>query len=736
MTISDPRSPFVTSPSPVVVDEMPATEASGFQIDFRQLWAVVRRNVVIIAGVMITACALGLIITLLTTPKYQATASVQIEQATDRILNTQDVEPAASYQDADRFLQTQTDILRSRAIAIRVAQELNLFGSETFFRAMDAELPAGATPALRERNQREATLTLLKNNLQIDLQRNSRIATISFTSPNAGMAAKVANAYAQAFIASTLQRKYDSSAYARSFLSRQLADAKVKLESSERALNDYARQAGLIKTGASDAGAGSAPSQSLTTNSLIEANSAANAAHTARVAAEQKWRSIEGVSLLGIPDVLSNLAVQQLLQKRAEAMGAYEQETARHRAEYPTVVQLKAQVDELNAQINQLASDIRSSIHDQYEIALEQERSLDAQVNELKSATLSEQDRSVQYNILAREVDTNRTLYEGLLQRYKEVSAASGVTSNNISIVDQAETPMSPSSPKLLMNLLLALLLGAATAAGFVFVREQMDDAVRVPEDIERKLGLPVLGSIPLSENSANILEELSTPRSPIAEAYHALRAALLYSTPNGLPKTLVITSTQAGEGKSTTSFAIAHELANLGKSIVLVDIDLRRPALHRMMGTANEIGLSSFLTHQADINQILKATQTANLSFISSGPIPPSPSELLSSSALLELIAQLSSRFDAIIFDGPPVLGLADAPILAAVVDAAVLVVEANRGHRGATKSAVRRLRTQHSHLLGGVMTKFDARKSGYSYVYGYDYYDYSDGSSQKKKY
>ncbi|MGN6279405.1 MAG: GumC family protein [Sphingomonas sp.] len=715
-------------PNPEHVHAESGEARSG--LDFRLIFSIVRRNIWIIVGVIALTLLVGVIATLLTTPRYEATASVQIDQAADRVLNTQDVEPAAAYQDADRFLQTQTDVLRSRAMAIRVAQTLNLIASPQFFRAMKADLPDGNTSDQAKRDQREATLKLISDNLSIDLQRNSRVAKISFSSPDPQLAAQIANTYADQYIASNLQRKYDSSSYARNFLSGQLADAKVRLERSEQQLNDYARAAGLIKTGGTtDAQGNTTNPESITTSSLVQVNTAANDARTARIAAEQKWQSVKSAPLMSIPDVLSNQAIQSLLQKRAEAQADLEQESARHKEAYPTVQQARAQVDELNDQLKTLATDIKASIRDQYETALDQEKSLENEVISLKGATLAEQDRSVRYNILAREADTNRTLYDGLLQRYKEVSAESGVTTNNISIIDRADVPIEPSSPKLVKSMILALLAGIALAAGVVFVREQMDDAVRAPEDIERKLALPVLGVIPVTDTSKNLIDELESPRSAFAEAYHALRGSLLYSTVDGLPRTILVTSSQASEGKSTTSFATAFDIAKLGKRVLLVDLDLRRPSLHRTLKLDNDVGVSSLLTHQSTVDAAIRKAGFENLWFLSSGPIPPSPTDLLGGLALGELLAQLREKFDVVICDGPPVLGLADAPLLGAVAEATIFVIESDRGHRGATKTAIRRLLSVHTNVIGAVLTKFNARKGGYGYTYGYNYYEYGGG-------
>lgn len=714
-----------------ILEEMPsaAAEDVGTQFDFRHLVAIVRRNLWYIVVIVGLALIGGLIVTMLITPKYVASARIQIDQESDRVIESGSVQPVSSYQDADRFLQTQIDVLKSRSIALRVAQALNLFGNANFFSAMGAVVPAAGTAASARTVTREATVGLLSGNLAIDLPRESRIVTIAFESADAAMAARIANAYASEFIQSNLQRKFDSSAYARGFLERQLAEAKSKLEASERAVNDYSRSANLIRTSpVGPTSGGSTNSSSITTSNLVQLNAAANEARSSRITAEQKWLGVQRSPLLSVPEVLSNQAVQRLLDQRSSATAALRQERARHLDEYPTVRQLSAQVDEVNGQLNALASSIRQSIRQDYETAVGREQALASAVSGFQNDTLAEQDRSVRYNILAREADTNRTLYDGLLQRYKELSAAAGISSNNVSIIDEADVPLSPSSPKLFLNLLIAMVAGLALAGIVIFIREQLDDAIRVPEDLERKLSLPILGAIPVSPVGTSIVETLNAPRSAIAEAYHALRTSLLYSTMGGLPKSILVTSTQASEGKSTTSFATASGLARLGKRVLLIDVDLRRPSLHRFLGVPNLIGMSDLLTTM-EPEAVIQSTPIENLSFIPSGPIPPSPTELLGSARMSAMFVQLGDIYDVIVMDAPPVLGLADAPLLSTFADGTVFVVESNRGNRGATKAALRRLRSAQGRVIGAVLTKFDPKRAGNGYTYyGYDYYQYGN--------
>jgi succinoglycan biosynthesis transport protein ExoP len=351
-------------------------------------------------------------------------------------------------------------------------------------------------------------------------------------------------------------------------------------------------------------------------------------------------------------------------------------------------------------------------------------------VNSLQGATLAEQDRSVRYNTLAREADTNREVYDGLLQRYRELNAAAGITASNIAVIDQAQPPTSPSSPKLIRNLALALLLGLALAATLVFVRDQVDDRLRVPEDVEAKLHLPLLGVIPRLPKDEDAQEALEDPKSPLAESYNALRTTLLYSTRDGLPKILLVTSAQAAEGKTTTSYAIARAFARVGKRVVLVDADLRRPSVHKATGVENRIGLSTLLIGEANLPQALTATGIERLTALPAGPIPPSPAELLSSPRMAALLEQLESQFDLVVIDSSPVLGLADSTELAALADGVMLVIEADRGRGGQLKAALRRLRSSDPVIIGAALTKFDPARAGndYSAYYGYDYYHYQE--------
>lgn len=700
--------------------------------DIREILAIVRANLLPISIIIASTLSLAIVATMLQTPRYTAETTLQINDQSAQILGKQDdisQDPVVSAADTERFLQTQVDILKSRALMERVAQKLRLVGNSRFYDAMGIRQPSGD---LNRGELEDLTLQTLEDARDVSLPRNSRLASVSFTSPSPELAARMANTLAAEFIQSNLQRRFDSSAYARDFISGQLAEARAKLERSERELNAYARQAGLIRDrNFSNSAEPKASGGSVTTASLLQINTAANQAQATRIAAQQRWDLVSRGDPLNSPDVLANPAISQLLSERARVQSELQKQRANHLEDYPAVSQLRAQVGVIDNQLQSVARSIRASVKQQFDAAVETEQSLKLQVSHLKDSSLEEQDRLVQYNLLAREADTNRTVYEGLLQRYKELNAASGISASNIAIIDPAIAPIRPSSPNLLRNILLALGSGIVVAAGFVYLRMQFDDSVRVPEDVEGKLGMPLLGVIPLV-HELEVAMALDDPKSPISEGYNSLRSSLLYSTASGLPKTMLITSSQPSEGKSTTGMAIATGIARLGRSVVLLDVDLRRPVLHRFLtgpGAENKEGMSSLLTSQSSVDQVLCDTDVETLKVITSGPIPPSPTELLSSNRMHMLLDELSARFDLVIVDSPPVLGLADAPLMAALVDGVVLVVQSDRSRRGSLKASLRRLRAMHTTVLGAVLTKFDATDMGnrYSEYYGYNYYQYS---------
>ncbi|HEY8591343.1 MAG TPA: polysaccharide biosynthesis tyrosine autokinase [Sphingomicrobium sp.] len=705
-----------------------ANEAPESGFDLVKLWSVMWRNRLLILAVLAVSLALGVVSLFISSPVYQATASIEIENQPTKVLGTEDFQQSANPTDTDRLLQTQIDILRSRALAERVASDLNLSSNDRFLASQGVK----PRPGLRH----EQVIETLRDSLRVWLPRNTRVVPVSFDSSDPALAARIANRYVDALIEGNLQRHFDTSRYSKEFLQEQLELTKARLEHSEEALLAYARSVGIVdpSAGAGDpnSSTNNAP-RSLTSANLIDLNQSLAGVKTARIQAEGRWRQALATPVMSLPEVLTNPAIQEMTQRRAELEASYQQDLQHRKADHPMVQQQAAAIRELDRQIGTLANSIRSSIKNQYQAAVKQEAQLSATVGHLKGATMAEQQLGIRYNILKREVTTNRELYDGLLQRYKEVSAEAGVTSNNISVVDRASSPLLPISPRPLVNIGLALLFGLALSFGVVVALETFRDGVRSPDEVEQRFGIPLLGHTPLLAAGSGATEQLMDPGSNVSEAYQAVRTSVELSSELGTPKTLLITSSRAGEGKSTTSLAMARDAARSGRKVLLIDADMRRPSLHTLLRTAKEPGLSSFLTQQLPAEHVIQETDTPGLSFMPAGPKPPSPAELVSGMGMGALLTYLSDKYDQIIIDSPPVLGLADVPRLASIVHATILVIEANRSHRRGIDNAIRRLNAARAHIIGAVLVKFDPAKADFGYDYAADYYSYGEASDGK---
>lgn len=724
-------SPASVTPSPVapratIVDPLDSRAA----IDLRRLFGVVWQYRWIVLGITALCVLIAVVASLLMLPRYTASASMQIDQEEQRILDSQDASPNAAYQDADRFLRTIVDVLRSERMAERVAEELNLFEGDAFFEIMQVDPPEDEGPQ-QELARRELILDTINDNLSINLPTDSRVVTVSFTSPDRAFSARFANTFVTNFLRYNIERRLDRTVYARDFLSQQLEDARQRLERAEREANDYARSTGLVRLPATVPGG---DDTTITTINLATYNQALNDARTARVAAQTRWNQVSQVSPFAIVEVVNNKALQDLISARAVVNAQVEAELVNKQRTHPTVVPLLRQQEEYDSQIATLASGIRNSIRNEYRIAQERENDLQGRVSALTTATQGERDTSVQLNTLNREVDTSRQLYDALLQRYQEMSAEANITSNNVQQIDVAEPPIEPSSPRVLLNVALGLLAGIALSALYVFLREQMDDRIHSPDELQSKLGLKLLGVTPLLPKGESPVEKLQDPKTALSESLYSVRTALQFATPEGRPKRLMVTSAQASEGKSSMSYGIARTFAESGKSVLLIDCDMRKPTVHRNLDISNRHGLIELLGGDKSYDEVIQATGIENFSAIPLGQIPANPTDILASRQFSEALDVLNERFDLLMVDAPPVLGLADAVILSAHPGmSTVFVVQAGRSHYGTAKGAVRRLIDNGGNMIGGVLTQFDfdaarVRGLGDSYAYGpgYSYYEY----------
>lgn len=699
-------------------------------IDFMRIRNAIVRNRIFIAGIVAIALIAGALVTLLTTPLYTATASMIVNQDVDRVLDSEDVTPTVGYQEAERFLQTQVDILESRRLALRVIEAEGLAEDQEFLDRAGIDPDEALSETARANRVREAVLSHVSENLDVVLPIETRVVDIFYTDPNAAFSARIANSFVDTFIRDNLDRRAESSRYARQYLSTQLAEAKIRLEESERELNAFAQGAGIVQVGGSNNGTSSSDGETVTGRSLLRMNDAASDAEAARTAAEARWKAAANAPPSQLPEVVTNGAYQQLQTERARVQGALNQELAVHQEAHPTVQALRSQLESIEQQIATTGNNIKQSIRANYTAAIAQEQDLKRRVNSLQGEFLAEDSRGVQYGILAREVDTNRALYDGLLQRYKEVGAEEGLTSNNISKVDEAVAPFYPSAPRPLLNMALALVAGLILAAIFVFLREIIDDIIRTSTDVEEHLGIGTLGIIPEPDDDRESIDvAILDPKSSVSEAIHSLRTSVVLALQNSGSNVVLASSTQASEGKSTTLLALARDLTALGHSTVIIDADLRRAVLHKMAGTDNQVGLADVVAGSATIGQVIRNLPAPRgHDFIPSGTDVADPATVLNSQRLSDVVEELSVMYDYVLIDGPPVLGLADAPGLAAKFGNVLYMVQAGAIHARNARAAIRRLRQAGAKILGITLTKVDLEAAGYGYGYEYtqSYYRY----------
>ncbi len=690
-----------------------------------QYWQAVLRHKIAIAAIVAVSIAFGVIVTLLMTPYYTSTSTIEISREQDKITNVQSVvAPEGASQNLE-FYQTQYSLLESRSLAERVARAQNLASKDNFFEIFDVD-PDNSGLLAEKSNvlsaaQRQERLTLaanlLEENITISPIRGSSLIDINFQSPSPALSSQIANAWVDEFVASSLDRRYNSTADARKFLVERLADLKQRLEDSERNLSAYADNKEIITLSSQRTSDGKTVAQKTLASANLEAlNNELARAISDRIAAES-----EANQRTGNKTSLSNTALNNLREERAKVQAEYAKLMVQFEPEYPTAKGLESQIAALDKSIIAEEARSRTGTSARYQEALNREKQLRAQVTRLKNQFSSERRDSIQYNVFQREVDTNRGLYNAILQRHGEIGVA-GIGANNISIVDRAQPARGPSSPNLLLNIILAILFGLGLAAAYVFVMEQIDQSVKDTSDLKSKLGIAPLGSIPDLEKE-DILLSLSDKKSVAWEAYLSIRTSLSFLTDHGVPKSFLLTSTRPNEGKSTSAFALAAVLASTKKRILLIDGDMRNPSLHQMLGAKNEMGLSNYLSGDDKLEQIIQQDNAYGFHAMSAGPIPPNAAELLSSTRMRELVERLGKDYDTVIIDAPPVLGLADIPLLADSVEGVIYTIEAGGVKLRSIESAIQRVRSSHAHIFGGIVTKVPAQHSGYGYAYQYSY-------------
>jgi polysaccharide biosynthesis transport protein len=701
--------------------------------------------------VILLACGAALIRSFLSTPLYRSTVILQIERAAPRVVSFNN-EADADQRGVDEAtsLKTQIELLKSRSLAERVIDELRLDQSKP---AVPVAGPEAAIPLAGERaiepgeedkgdfldrifsgyskflnpttqnpevlTRDKVVRTFLK--LQtVEPVRNSRLIKLHVENNNPELAARIANTTVQAFIAMGLERRMQASTYAKTFLEDQIKQIKAKLEESERKLHSYAQEKQILTLDEKT----SVINQTYTEYATALARAEQERIKVEALLAEIK-RAPDGVAL-----VIENRTIQAYKEQRAKLQIEYQQNVRIYKPDFPKMVQIAAQIAESDTQIKTEVAAIVAGVQSQYDSALRQEAMTRDMLASTRKQVLSTQDNSIDLNLLKREVDTNRQLYDGLLQRLKQLGVSGDVATNNISVVDAAEPSLFPYEPNLPRNLLIGLAAGLFLGLCVVFVLEFMDDSIKFPDEVERLLGLPLMGIIPKVTNTKRpdgksvAMDVHDDPRSNIAEAYRSVRTALQFSTPEGAPKQLVVTSTTRNEGKSTTALALAINFAQMGHHVLLIDGDMRNPSVHKLLGMPNDYGLSNLLSSEGRGEKMIQPTVVNNLSVLTAGPVPPNPVDLLMGPKLLLLLNVTATLgIDYVIVDAPPLLGIADSIVLGNQLQNILFVVRGSRTRKSHIKNALRRMRLAGLLPRGVVLTQTlrGALPQDYESYYGY---------------
>jgi capsular exopolysaccharide synthesis family protein len=686
---------------------------------FRQRWLV--------AGVLFAAGVLGLVITLLMTPMYQSTAKVSVKPFADVIVEGQ-VDQGVPSSQIYEYLATLVERIKSRQLAAVVVDDLKLAERNDL---LGQDVEEGRAPGMTDEQwrsaKREMAISMVVGSVVAEAPQTNWVIEIGVQSENPVLAAEIANGYANAFVASDTRSSVESNKYALTYLAQQIEETRIRLETAEQAANEYARVRGIIVQpviGGTDSEVSSSAA-TLTSAKLASINQRFIDARAARIAAEERWRAVQSLSPSQLPEVQNSSSLQGLVADLTTKRAELAELRQRYNDDFPQIANLKAQIDAINTQIERSSADIKANLRNQMVIARNQEEALSRELGSLTTTTLVEQDEKVELSVLDREAQALRDQLKILLDRYNEVSSAANVNPGTLQLLDAALVPTSPYSPNLFRNLTVALALGIALAAGLAVLREAFDDRIRSLEDIEDKLGLPFLGHTPYVADR-DITIDGANRFSALMEAYSSIRAGIDFSLPRS-SNVIQMTSSQAGEGKSTTAVVLAEMFASFGRKTLLVDADLRRPSVPKLLGIERpKVGLIEVVLGHVELEAAVVKGIHENLEILPIGEIPPNPTEILASKEFEQFIENCRGKYSLIIFDSCPVMGLADAPMLARLVDATVFVLEANTMPFSRARAAIRRITAAGGKTIGAILTKYRALEAGQSYDYQYTYYQY----------
>lgn len=709
------------------------------EVHLRDYLSVIVRRRWILFTFLIAVVTTVTIGTFLAKPKYKSTITIKIDKENPNILSFKDVVGLERVE--EDYYQTQYKILKSRNLAKRVIRSLRLNEHPEFVSPQKIEAhasEANSSQLLKQVDPLEdgissGVIDTFLEKVEVSPLQKSRLVNVSFISYDPELSAKVSNAIGEAFIELNIESKFEATHQARAWLEKQLETMKAKVEQAEEKLNEYAAKNEIIFIEKTDEQGKGTQSENIVTKKLSELSSELTEATSDRISKESLYKEIRTDDPESSSVIMNNPLILELKKTLATLESEYNEQLKIYKPDYPKMVRLKEQITHIKKKIDTESKKLITSIRKDYEVAVKRENQLKATLESQKSKALDLNQRIIQYQILKREADTNKELYNGLLQRLKETGVSASLTASNIQVLDKAEIPKSPYKPNKKLNIMLSLIVGLLGGIGLAFFTEYIDNTIKTPEDIEKRVSLPPLGFIPnYSDKKDNLAIEYvahEKANSPIAEAYRSIKTFLLLSTGGKPPRIIMITSSIREDGKTTTAINTAISLTKSDAKVVLIDADMRRPRIHGIFSNSSKIGLSTFLSGNIEFgNDLIQKSYIENLYIIPSGPIPPNPAELLSSYRFRELLQALYSIYNFVVIDTPPVIGISDPLIISQSVDGVVMVVRSGKTPKEAAHEARRLLLGVNAKILGVVLNSINQSEMRYSHYYHYYKHYYSN--------
>jgi polysaccharide biosynthesis transport protein len=693
---------------------------------------ILRKHQWLVLSFMLAVVTIVSIATFRMQPVYVATSRIELGRENSNILPFQGTDSYDYMMDVENYIETQSKILTSETLALQTIRNTAL--------GADASSEAFATGSLANQ-KRPPELGAFLGSLSVKRVPNSRLMDVSFEATSPEMAAQIVNAHIKNFIDQNRRSHYDATTAATSWLTDQLDELRIRMKNSEDARLDYERKNQIWELD---------DKQNITTQRLSEVSRQVIDAQSERMKKEALFEFARAGDADVVPQIRESPGVSELIHKRSDLTAQYSDALNQYGPNFPKVVRLQAQLKELEQSIEKEKKGVVARLESDYHEAEQREALLSRTLDQQKVEANQMSERMVQYNILKRDAEANKALYDGLLTKLKEAGISAALQSSNIRVVDPAMIPAYPSRPAKTRNVVLAFLVGLVGGVGLALLREYMDNTVKTPDDIETLARLPSLAVVPLfsdsdgdeprnklmgsiTGNGHNKHVELVAqhlPKSPMSEAFRALRTALLLSQAGHPPQVILVTSALPREGKTTAAANLAVTLAQLGDRTLLIDADLRKPGVGRLLnlGSGKYAGLSSYLAGVSSLDLVtVQHPAIPNLSAIPTGPLPPNPADLLSSHKLADAVAELRTKFKFVVIDSPPVMAATDAVILSVQADGVLLVVRSGETPKEAFTRTRDLLVSVKCHLLGVVLNAVDS--SAPDYYYSYRYYPYSYG-------